>query len=97
MPSKDPKMLGFNQYQKSDKIPSQSIIHADLESLIKKVDGCKNNPEKLSTTKVAEHIFCGCSMSAIQTFDVIKNKFDAYRDKDFMKKICESLREHVIR
>ena len=72
MPSKDPKILEFNQYRKSDKIPSRSIIHADLESLIKKVDGCKNNPEKLSKTKVAEHISCGCSMSAIQTFDFIK-------------------------
>ena len=72
MPSKDPKILEFNQYRKSDKIPSRSIIRADLESLIKKVDGCKNNPEKLSKTKVAEHISCGCSMSAIQTFDVIK-------------------------
>ena len=33
MPSKDTKMLEFNQYRKSDKIPS--IVYADLESLIK--------------------------------------------------------------
>ena len=36
-------MLEFNQYMKSDKMPY--IICADIESLIKKVDGCANNPE----------------------------------------------------
>ena len=39
MPFEYTKILEFNHYQKSDKIPS--IIYADLESLIKKVDGCK--------------------------------------------------------
>ena len=34
-------ILDFNQYQKYDKTPS--IIYADLESLIKRVYGCKNN------------------------------------------------------
>ena len=50
MPSKDTKILEFNPYQKSDKAPS--IIYADLESLIKRMDGCKNNFEETSTTKV---------------------------------------------
>ena len=36
MPSKDTKILGFNQYKKSDTAPS--IIYADLESLIKRMD-----------------------------------------------------------
>ena len=35
------------------------IIYADLESLIKKLDGCANNPEKSSTTKIGEHVPCG--------------------------------------
>ena len=43
MLSKDTKILKFNQYQKSDKIPF--IIYADLDCLIEKIDGCKNNPE----------------------------------------------------
>ena len=38
-------ILQFNQYIKSDKIPC--IIYADLESLIKRIDGCANNPENL--------------------------------------------------
>ena len=54
MPSEENKTLEFNQYKKIDK--ASFIIYTDLESLIKKNEGCKNNPEKLSTTKVGEHI-----------------------------------------
>ena len=61
--SKGTKTLGFNQYQKSDKAPF--ILYADLECLIKKIDGCKNNAENSSTTKVSEHIPSGFSMSTI--------------------------------
>ena len=43
MPSEDTKVLFFNQYQNSDKAPF--IIYVDLESLIQKIDGCKNNLE----------------------------------------------------
>ena len=43
MPSEDTKRLESNQYQKSDKAPF--IIYADLECIIEKTDGCKNNPE----------------------------------------------------
>ena len=35
------------------------IIYADIESLIRKIDGRKNNPEKSSTTKIGQHIPCG--------------------------------------
>ena len=45
---------------KRDKTPS--IIYADFESFIKKVDNCKNNPEKSSTTKIDD------SMSTIWAF-----------------------------
>ena len=44
MPSEDTKLLGLNHYKKSDKAPF--FIQADLEYLIKKINGCKNNPEK---------------------------------------------------
>ena len=33
-------------------------IYADIESSIKKIDGCENNPEKSSTAKTGEHIPC---------------------------------------
>ena len=46
---KDTKMLELNQYKKSDK--AAFINYADIECLINKIDGCKNNPENSSATK----------------------------------------------
>ena len=63
------KSREFNQYQKSHEAPF--IIYGDLECLIKKVNGCKNNPENSSTTKVSEHIPLGLSMSTISSFERI--------------------------
>ena len=47
-------ILEFNQYQRSDKTPF--IIYTDFETLIEKMDRFKNNPEKLCSTEVCEHI-----------------------------------------
>ena len=41
MLSDDTKIIEFNQYQKSDKAPS--IIYADPEWVMQKIDGWKNN------------------------------------------------------
>ena len=84
MTSEDTKTLEFNQYQKSDKAPF--IIYADLQCIIKKIDGCKNNPENLSTTKVSKHIPSGISTSTISSFRSIENNHDVYRGKDCKKK-----------
>ena len=46
---------------KSDKMPY--IIYANVESLIKKIDGCANNPEISSTIKIGGHIPYGYSKS----------------------------------
>ena len=51
---RDTKKLELNQSRNYDKTPS--MIYADLESLIMKIDGCKNNIEKSSTRKVIVHI-----------------------------------------
>ena len=95
MPSKDTKTLEFNQYQKSDKAPF--VIYADLESVIEKIDGCKNNPESSSAAKVSEHVPSGSSVPIIPSFRSIKNKHDVYRGKHCMKKVFESLRELAIK
>ena len=92
MPPEDAKILEFNQYQKSDKAPF--IIYADLECIIEKTDGCKNNPENSSTTKVRKHIPSGFSMSTISSFRSIENKHDVCRGKNCMKEFCKFLREH---
>ena len=95
MPSKNTEILKFNQYQNSDKAPFN--IYANLECIIEKIDGCKNNPENSSTTKVREHIPSGFSMSTISLFRSIENKHDVYRGKDCMKKFCEFLKEDAMK
>ena len=47
-------MSEFNQFMKLDKL--SCIICADIEALIRRIDGCANNPENSSTTKIGEHI-----------------------------------------
>ena len=65
MPSEDTEIWEFNQYQKSDKVPFN--IYADLERFTEKIDGCKNNFENLSISKVSEHIPSGFLMSTISS------------------------------
>ena len=93
MPSEKDNILEFNQCMKSDKMPY--IIYADIESLIRKIDGCANNLEISSTIKIGEHIPCGYSMPTIWGFDHIEDKHTLYRGKYCMKKFCTSLREHA--
>ena len=66
------KVSELNQYLKSNKVPP--IIYGDLRSLIKEVNGCKNNPKNSSTTKIVTHIPCRYSVSVIWAFDGIENK-----------------------
>ena len=55
MPSEDTKILGFNQYQKSNK--AAFIIYTDLEWLIEKIDEWESNPKNSSITKLKANIF----------------------------------------
>ena len=63
MPSEKDNILEFNQYMKSHKMAC--IIYAEIESLVRKIHGCANNPENSATTKIGEHIPCGYSMPKI--------------------------------
>ena len=87
MPSADTKILQFNQYKKSDK--ASFLIYADIECIIEKIDGCKNNAENSSTAKASENIPSGFSMSTISSFRSIENKDDVYRGKNCIKRFCE--------
>ena len=87
--SKDTKILKFSQYKKSYKVPF--IMYADLECLIEKIDGRKDNRKSLSTTKLGKHIQSGFSMSTISSFKTIENNRDVFRSKDCMKEFCEYL------
>ena len=65
--------------------------------MIGKIDGCKNNLEHSSATKVSKHIPSTFSMSTISSFRSTENRHDVYRSKDCMKKFCEFLREHAVK
>ena len=90
MPSEGNKILEFNQYWKSD--IALFIIYTDIEFLIEKIDGFKNNPENSFTTKVGEHILWGFSISTTSSFKNIENEDDVFRGKDCMKKVLWSLK-----
>ena len=67
------------------------MIYAGLKSLIKKVDGYKNNPKKLSKTKTAKRIPFWYSVSPIQAFDGIENKHNVKRGENCIKKFRQFL------
>ena len=79
MPSEDTKILESNQYKKSDKTPF--IIYADLECIIEKINGCKNNPNPF-----IEHILWVFSISTISLCRSIKNQHDTCKGKDCIKR-----------
>ena len=70
-------------------------IYADLECIIEKIDGSKNNPENSYITKAREHIPSNISTSTISSFGSAESKGNIYRGKDCMIHSCEFLREHT--
>ena len=56
-------ILRSNQHTKLEKMPYTN--YANIECLVKRSEGCANNPQKSSTVKIGEHIPCGYSMSTI--------------------------------
>ena len=74
------EILKYNHGEKPMKVPF--ITYADLESLINKVDTCRNNLEKSSTTKIRIHTPSGYSLITNCSFAPTKNKFDYYRGID---------------
>ena len=96
MPFEDTKRLQFNQYQKSDK--ALFLIYANLECLIKKMNGCKNNPKNASATKIDEYIPSSLQQCLQQLHSLTPKKIRMMyaQIKYCLKIFCESLREHVI-
>ena len=77
IPSEKKSLLKFGRHMKSEKMPY--IIYTDLECLVKRIEGCEDNPEVSSTTKTGENIPCGYSMSTIWRFDHINDQHTLYR------------------
>ena len=88
MLSKETKILEFDEFL--------FVIYADIECLIEKIDGFKNNADITFPIKVGEHTPSRFSMPTISWFESKENKHDVYRGKNCMKKFCESLRENAM-
>ena len=72
------------------------IIYADfIYSLLEKLIFPYNDLEKSSTTIINKHTPSGYLLLTHCPFDTSKNKLDYYRGKNYMKKICLDLREHI--
>ena len=93
MRKEDNKILKCSLGEKSMKV--SFIIYADLESLLEKMNTCRDNPEKSSKSKINKHTPSGYSLFTHCSFDTTKNKLDYYRDKNCMKNFCLDLKEHA--
>ena len=79
------------------KIWLSTICYLNLECMIEKTHGCKNNPVNSFIIKTSEHIpscFCMCTISSIRS---INNKLNVYRGKYCIKKFGEFLREQAMK
>ena len=60
----------------------------------KKIDGCKNNSDNSSITKISEDIWSGFSMPTRSSFRSIENKCNVYTGKDYEKVLWIVKRAH---
>ena len=95
MPTEKDKILKYSHGQKSLRVPV--AYYCDIESLIKKIDACDNNPEQSYTTKVGKHEPCGFSIVAKSPLTDIREKNTCYRGEDCMEKYCKKLKEWVMK
>ena len=91
MPKRVEKILKYNPGEKSLKAPFSFCV--DLECIFKKIDSYQNNPQKSYTEKKAMHEPSGWSMAIIFSFDKKENKFNYYRGKYCIEKLCKKIKE----
>ena len=80
-------------------------IYLYLECLLKKEQSHQNNheqsrqnnPEKSYTQKKAKHEPSSWAMLTRCSFDEEENKFDYYRGKNYIQKLCKKLKERAIK
>ena len=91
MPTEKDKILKYSHRKKSLRAPV--AYYCDIESFIKKIDTCNNNPEKSYTTRVSKHEACGFSIVKKSPLTDIREKNTCYRGEDCMEKHCKKLKE----
>ena len=66
MPCKNQKLF-FKNFK--NKIEHPFVVYIDFESILYKVDGCKNNPAKSFTSKIHKHVPYGFSLYIVSRND----------------------------
>ena len=95
--SKCQKNIRNSKYQPDVKSMRDAfVIYAHIESLLKKIDTCTNDPSKSSTTQKIKHEMCGYSLVTHCSFNEKNNMVDYYRGKDCLKKFCQDLKKQAI-
>ena len=89
------KILKYVHGQKSLRVPV--AYYCDIESLIKEIDACDNNPEQSYTTRVGKHEPFGFLIVKKSQLIDIREKKCFYRGKDSMEIFCKELREWVMK
>ena len=91
-----PKKGESLKYQPGVKSMTAPYIEvADIESLLRKVDTCANDPSKSSTEKKNEHEVCRYSFFTDCLFDKKNSKLDYYRGKGSLKIFCQDLKKQA--
>ena len=101
MPKQVEKILKYNPRGKS--LKASFAIYLDLECLLKKEQSHDNNNnndnnlEESYTQEKAKHEPSGWAMFTRCSFDKKENKFNYYRGKDCIEKLCKKLTESAVK
>ena len=91
MPNEFNKALEYRHGKKLLKFPF--IIYIDLDCLLKITHSCINSPEKSYTEKKARHEPSRSAITVKSLFDGTTNKYDYYRERDCIEKLCKKLKD----
>ena len=88
MPDKNNKILKYISREIS--LGAPFIIYAGLECLLRKINICRNNPEKKAIHRPSGHFLIICC-----SFDKSKTECKYYRGEDCMKMFCKDLKDQA--
>ena len=88
MPDKNP-IVRYSNGQHQFKVPF--IMYADFESILKPIQGAKNNPNMSSTRRVNLHVPSGWCLHSKFAYGKVNNPTTQYRGADCVEKFCEKI------
>ena len=87
--------MEFHDGQNQFKVPF--IMCADLEAILKPVEGPSPNPDKPYTKEINQHIPSGFCMNSTFTYGKVENPLKLYRGEDCVKVYCDCIENEAKR